>query len=140
MADTNTLDCKIFVETAIDPDGLAKMLAELLSGTVSGRPFARTVQTWCCEIEIRNNPDYDKKLADKFPDGFLSFRYLIEIYPTARADRNERIAVVASILQLLWSRGFPAIAACDYEEELPHKGGVNNRTLPWVSSEQLLRR
>ena len=44
-----------------------------------------------------------------------------------------RYALVDRLLNRLWSQGLPAVAACDYENELPRAGGYNNRSVPWPS-------
>ena len=52
----------------------------------------------------------------------LNFRLLIEAGPQA---------LVARLLQLLWENGIPAVAAADYEDELPEGGGGKSRAVPW---------
>jgi hypothetical protein len=140
MDDTQEMDCKIYVETDLPPQKLGKRLAALLSGTVSDSPASSTVHTPLAELDIRKNSDADSLLARGFPDGFLFFSQVVEIYPAPKADRELRVALVAGILRHFWSQGFPAVAACDYEDNLPHRGGYNDPSLPWVSSEQLLPR
>jgi hypothetical protein len=137
VADTNHLDCKIYVESDLDQDALAKLLAGSLSGTVAGTPVSRTVQTPLGDIDIRKNATSDKLRARQFPDGFLAFRYALELYPAPEAPREDRISLVARLLHRLWSQNLPAVAACDYEDQLPHRGGYNDRSVPWVSLELL---
>jgi hypothetical protein len=134
----NELDCKIYVETDMAQEDLSGLLAALVGGTISSAAGSRTVETPIGEIDIRNNPGSDKLLAQQFPDGFLFFRYTLEIYPSPTARREDRISQVEGILRQLWSRGYPAVAACDYEDDLPNRGGYNDRTCPWVPSEQLI--
>jgi hypothetical protein len=130
------LDCKIYVEAELEPDDLAKTLAESLSGA----SLCRTVKTPLCEIDIRMNAEADKARVREFPDGFLFFRYTLEIYPSPAARREDRVALTATLLRLFWSQGLPAVAACDYEDELLFGGGYNNRSVPWVSLELLPRK
>jgi len=73
-------------------------------------------------LDAERNDDYDEAAAREFPSGFLRFRYRIEI------DSRD---VVERLLPLLWERGVPAVAACDYEDELPEKGGFKSRAVPW---------
>jgi hypothetical protein len=136
----NDLDCKIYVEADLAPEDLGGLLAALVGGTVSSAAGSRTVQSPIGEIDIRNNPDSDKVLAQQFPDGFLFFRYTLEFYPSATARREDRISLVERILRQLWSRGYPAVAACDYEDDLPNRGGYNDRNSPWIRSEQFIGR
>jgi hypothetical protein len=75
-------------------------------------------------LDAERNDDYDAAAAREFPSGFLRFRYRIEV------DTRD---VVERLLPLLWERGYPAVAVCDYEDELPEKGGYKSRAVPWPS-------
>src|SRR3954464_9696066 len=72
--------------------------------------------------DARRSHDRDAIRAREFPDGWLFFRHNVEV---------ERRAHVAPLLRLLWGNGIPAVAACDYEEELPEGGGSKSRNVPW---------
>jgi hypothetical protein len=133
MADALELDCKIYLEADSEPEDLAKLVAESLSST----SLCRTVKTPLGEVDLRMNAEADKVRSREFPDGFLFFRYILEVYPSPAAQREDRIALTATLLRLFWSQGWPAIAACDYEDELPFGGGYNNRSVPWTSLELL---
>jgi hypothetical protein len=132
MSMNNDLDCRVYIDTDRPLADLATLVAGMLSGTLSGPPFAPIVQTAEVEIEVRSNEDSDPTQAHEFPDGFLYFRRALEIYPKQGVQREARVNLVSRILQLLWSQGLPAVAACDYEAELPHQGGYKERTLPWA--------
>ena len=84
---------------------------------------------------MRVNDEADPLRAQDFPDGFLFFHYALEVYPAPGVPREERVKLTAKLLQALWSRGFAAIAACDYEDELPSGGGYKSRPYPWVRTE-----
>ena len=73
-------------------------------------------------LDAERNDDYEAARAREFPDGFLHFRFRIEVDSRAVTER---------LLPLLWERGLPAVAACDYEDELPEKGGYKSRAIPW---------
>ena len=62
--------------------------------------------------------------AREWPSGFLYFPYRVEAGPKRAVER---------LLPLLWDRGIPAVASCDYEDELPEKGGYKSRAIPWPS-------
>jgi hypothetical protein len=133
VAEPNEFDCKIYVDTEQEPDEVAKLLAESLVGAVSNDPGTKTVQTRFGEVEIRKNKESDIVRARQFPEGFLYFRFTLELYPSMTTPREDRVSLAGTILKLLWSRGAPAVAACDYEHELPLGGGYNNRSVPWPS-------
>jgi hypothetical protein len=86
------------------------------------------------EIEFLNNLDYDPISSQQFPDGFLHFQQRIEIFPdeSKSVSLENQIELVSMILKILWSQDIPAIAACDYEENLPNNGGYKSNRVPWV--------
>jgi hypothetical protein len=131
MAECADLACKIYLEPEQAPEEVAALLAELLTGTVSNGPGSWIVHTRSGELDVRKNKDADNHLAQEYPDGFLHFRYAIEFYPFSTAQEANRAPFTAAILESLWARGVPAVAACDYEGELPNRGGYKNRSLPW---------
>jgi hypothetical protein len=74
------------------------------------------------ELDVDHSHERDPIAARRFPDGWLYFRYHVEV------ERREH---VAPLLRLLWDNGIPAVAACDYEDELPERGGGKSRNVPW---------
>lgn len=116
-------DCKIFAEVDIAD----RELLGLVAGVVFApeRPLA---SRW--EVEVLKNEDYDSKRLARFPDGFIYFRYTIDLY-VSDADAREQAAVVADLLRALWAWGFPAVAACAYEDRLPYGGGYKSQSIPW---------
>jgi hypothetical protein len=73
-------------------------------------------------LHVERNDDRDPERAAEFPDGFLYFATLVEAGPQE---------VTAQLLRLLWDAGIPAVAATDYEDELPEGGGYGSRRIPW---------
>ncbi len=133
MDAVNDLDCRIFIDTAEAPDGVAALLAGVLADAVEGNPTGRTIPTRCGEFDIRRNKEADRDRAREFPDGFLYFRYSLEFYPRPQARPEERVSLAARILNFFWDRGQPAVAVCDYEDALPKGGGYKDRSIPWPS-------
>jgi hypothetical protein len=132
MADSADLGCKIFVDTEQTAEELAALLLPVLSGQeVTEGAGVRTIVAPQAEVEIRKNKDFNKERGRVFPDGFLYFAYALEVYPSVGTSRAELVRLTTSILNRLWSQGVPAIAACDYESELPYGGGNDNRSVPW---------
>jgi hypothetical protein len=115
MDDTDKLDCKIFVDSDVSVGELARLLANFLGGSVSGPAFGATVTTTVGDIEIRKNPDHREGVIRESPDRFLFSRDLLEVYPNLASAREERVSLVRELLAWLRSRGWPAVAACDYE-------------------------
>src|SRR5688500_8406685 len=118
MTDFSPPDCKIFVDADIAESELVGLIGQLLfSG--DGVPGA--------DVAIVRNEDYDSNRRRQFPDGFIYFRYYIDLYVDV-LPREERAAAVSRALEGLWSWGFPAVAACDYEAALPHGGGYKSQS------------
>jgi hypothetical protein len=83
-----------------------------------------------CEMEVLKNDEYDSKRSHLFPDGFLYFRYIIDLYMPDESVKAQA-KLVSQLLKYLWDSGFPAVAACAFEAQLPHHGGYKSRRIPW---------
>jgi hypothetical protein len=132
--DLNALDCKVFVEANVTIDDLCGFVGRAVRATIDTTGCTKTIRVPIGQMEIRANEDRQQARAADFPDGFLFFRYVLEFYPQACADRADRIKLIADVLNLFWQHGWPAVAAADYEDDLPHKGGYLNPALPWPSA------
>jgi hypothetical protein len=130
MSAPNDLDCRIYVEG--QQDALVALLLRLCV-EASWDPRARTVRTKHGDIEVRKNDETDPSRALAFPDGFLYFRCVLEFYPNPHVPHEDRVRFLSSLLSEIWGEKLPAAAACDYENELPHRGGFKDKALPWPS-------
>ena len=83
------------------------------------------------ELDILKNPDFNERIAKIFPDGFLHFPYIIEYYKSEKVFDDKDINNSRTILETLWEKNIPAIAASDYEEKLPENGGYKSKKVPW---------
>jgi hypothetical protein len=104
--------CKMFVRAEAPADVFA-VLADLLDGRVVRHSFELPGRV----VEVLRNPDASQ--GDEAD--FLFWPVLVEV------DSDGAPAVVeltTTILTRLWDRGFPTVAACDYEDELPWRGGI----------------
>ena len=70
-----------------------------------------------------NNEDFSEVQRIEESHGFLYSRYYLEIEPKENIKQEEYISDIAMLLEKLWSLGYKAICASDFEEELPRKGG-----------------
>ncbi|MEU4237939.1 hypothetical protein [Actinoplanes sp. NPDC026619] len=127
--DLTEMDCKVFVDGAPGRNELSELVAAAVEGTVS----EDGVVADGLEIYVDDNSeagDEDKSVRKR---GFLFFGNVLEIYFAPRVDLDGRVGVVTAILENLWRRELPAVAACDYEDRLPLSGGVADAA-PWPSS------
>jgi hypothetical protein len=113
-------ECKLFVDAEISASDLISFLAHVLRESPAH-----------CEMEVIKNEDYDSNRRRHFPDGFVYFRYIIDLY---MPDENITVQVdlVRQLLEYLWDSGFPAVAASAFEARLPEHGGYKSPNVPWV--------
>src|SRR5687768_13555646 len=98
---------------ADDPADVLATLAEIFNGPVE----RHVIEVRGASVEVLRNPDR----TGAPEQDFLYWPVLVEI------ESNGTLAVLdltAEILTHLWDRGFPTVAACDYDDELPWQGGI----------------
>jgi hypothetical protein len=104
--------CKMFVRSG-DPENVRAALTEVLDGCEPGRSEELPGVT----VEVLRNPDVSPNDATNF----LFWPVLVEV----ESDGTSVVVdLTTAILTQLWDRGFPTVAACDYEDELPWRGGI----------------
>ncbi len=114
-------DCKVFVDAEISENELVSLTAPVIFTPDDGISL---------QVEVVRNEDYDSNRRRQFPDGFIYFRYTLDLF-MSDATVARQAAVVTRLLKRLWEWGFPAVAACAYEERLPKRGGYRSRAVPW---------
>lgn len=84
------------------------------------------------EFILLKNSDFDSLKQIEFPDGFLHFKYVLEInFLNDEIENSKIISKVNEILEYLWKSNISAIASCDYENLLINKGGYKSLLIPW---------
>lgn len=126
--------CKIYVHVNLSLQELIELTAKEFDGHVE----MYTVVTPLFEIHIDKNDWFDEAKSEVFPDGFLHFRYELDVFPQPSQLQKEHIHWLSRFLTSLWSKNIPAVAACDYEEFLPCKGGYKDGTIPWLGADNPL--
>lgn len=116
-------DCMI----RVDAGARDELLALLLAALPGARQERNTIEAPGVELYVDDNDETDATRRAEFPDGFLYFSHVVEVY----ADATPAIALTRKLLERLWAAGRPAVASCDYEDELPHRGGYRSRDVPW---------
>lgn len=111
--------CKVFVNADVARSDLVDTIAHALDGRI--KPLNTVAgDTW--EIDVRRNDEHDAERSKDQENGFLFFPYYLDVVARRGRDRQAQIALVSRLLERLWERGYGAVAACDFEEELPRKG------------------
>ena len=120
MRDEEDLGCEIYVDTDVDEDDLFRLVCSL-TGALKGE--LRTITTDWSEIDIKRNEVFDEIRRLEELDGFLYYRYYFDVEPGESISRDRMIESVGKFLEGLWGLGWKAVTACDYEDELPRRGG-----------------
>ena len=108
------LFCKLFIDAACEHEELVRRLADLTEGTAENW----SISTGWSEFNVVRNDDFDA-VRRQGHRGFLYFRYFLEIESQAVVDQKIYIAQIGALLASLCDAGMRAIAACDFEDQLP---------------------
>lgn len=119
---TEDLFCKIFVDGYDTRLGLTEDIARLFGVMKADEGY---IDTEWGEVYVLQNSDRDATAASREVDAFLYFRHLVELEPKlSEGGRQKTIAVISKLLVYFWSNSIRAVAACNFERELPRNGGA----------------
>ena len=125
----NFFDCIIYCSGKMSVHELRNKIAFLLNAEKTAISF---IETDFYEISIHPNKEYNSEREREFPDGFLFFKYIIDIGFDKTSNQKKCIEEVSKILNWLWETAdMSAIASCNYEDLLPNKGGYKAKEIPW---------
>lgn len=110
--------CKIFVRLD-DPDQVMNALSGMFGGAFERRSLTLDFGI----IDVLRNPDFTAE-----SDDFVQWPVVVELEAQEPADAAVVVTAVSRILTVFWGTGSPAVAACDFEDELPWKGGIEQLT------------
>jgi len=113
------LFCKIFIESPLTQKDLIHVISNIVNGTIELGHYITSDQM---EIDVLENDEYDEVLLKDSNQGFLYYRYYLEIEPTNNVAEYNYIQNISNLLENLWNQGNKAVAACDFENELPRLG------------------
>jgi hypothetical protein len=107
--------CKVFVNHD-EPATVLTRLAALLDAETE----RRTLLLPGLVMDVRQNPD----LAQDAGNDFVQWPVIIEAEAEGSDAGPAMVQAMTQILTDLWTAGIPAVAACDFEDELPWHGGI----------------
>lgn len=114
-----TLYCKLFIDYEGERSSVENLIASALDGQIHG--FGE-ITTQTLDVSVRKNDDHNPVLKTNPTDGSLFYRYYLEIEPCDDGvSPTTYIRDIGNLLCGLWSQGVGAVAACDFENELPSK-------------------
>ncbi len=111
--------CQIYVDTNLEHDALLTVIQTAIGGELE----RNTISTPEIDVYIDRNDSFDEVRRKEFPDGFLYFRYVLDMDTQGKELWDSYISFITKVLETCWSSGFKAVAACDFESRLPHDGG-----------------
>jgi len=117
--------CTIYVRWSGDDSSLAESVADALKGE-PGR-FA-SVQSQMVSADVQKNHAYDPtgrfgpNRTDQRPQ-FLSWPFYVDIERNPQTSPSEMVEAISAVLDALWHGDIDAVASCDFEDELPRRGG-----------------
>jgi hypothetical protein len=112
------LFCKIYVLVALPKQAVLELLVELTKGDQIGS----TIETPWGVLDLLKNDESDLTKVSG-PDAFLFFPYFVDIEPARDVNRGKYVKEIGNLLLALWNKKIAAVAASDFECELPRKGG-----------------
>ncbi|MEV5816662.1 hypothetical protein [Streptomyces mutabilis] len=117
-------DASVYVDAVAAPRVVGR-LRDLL-GLVEDDGAELVVGPLCVEGE--HNDYATGQRANPFD--FLQWPTVLECEARAGTPAEEVVQAVAAVLEALWRGGFKAVAACDFEDELPARGGIDRYPYP----------
>lgn len=110
--------CQTYALTSLSMDELQELITSITEG-LSGK-FGSIETPWGY-VDVNRNDEADESSA-AMPDGFLSYPYFLDIGGPPGTSEKQFKNEVIKITEALWSQGIVTVSACDFEDELPHKG------------------
>lgn len=120
--------CGLYVDASESEEVFAKGLANFLRLVTDKWNDIKSSEV---SINILQNDDFDINERTDAENGFLFYRYKLEIEPNEELGQQNAVKFVSKILEYLWSKGYPATAACGYEDNLPNKGKLIPENQIW---------
>jgi len=114
---TYELQFLIMVDTSLALDDLVARLIEKLEGARKVRPRSFDWRdNW---ISVWPNDDHDPTATSDPEEGFLHYRYLVEVSPLAKnAPVEHQVSLAKELERVFESLGASAVVCADFEELL----------------------
>ena len=118
------LFCRVNVHSEMPHGEFVSFLAR----SVGGVNRMNSITTNLLDISVDDNDGFDAAKSSTGQNRWLYFRYTLEIDPIANVAPGDYLAAIGTLVKLLWSSGMDAVAACEFEEQLPQ----NVRRFSWT--------
>jgi hypothetical protein len=126
--DSESMDlfCRINVQAEVPHREFVATVARCAGGSCR----LNAVRSQTLDISVDENDLYDPAKSRTGKDRWLYFRYALAIDPVEGVGSAEYIESLGALLTCLWSSCMEAVAACDFEDELPR----NERRAKWTTA------
>ncbi|KAB2384593.1 hypothetical protein [Actinomadura montaniterrae] len=104
--------CGLYLR-GLSKDAAVDLVAQAIATSLDGA----VAQLNGLEIEVLRNPGFVSDAED-----FPTWPIKIEVVKQEAAP-SQMVDAVSKLLTFAWRAGYEAVAACDYEDELPAEGG-----------------
>ena len=113
-------ECLIYTEFSGERSELINKLASILRVSPNNLGVASNI---LAADVLTNDDNYFEEGVDKLEDKYLTYSYILDIGScNADVSIEDMIKELSTILECLWNDGYPAVAECEYKEQLPHNG------------------
>lgn len=110
------LDCSIYVDSE-NREAIRRCVAHSLGGGIEESDIVRAS---ALKVYVAHN-DYETGAADS--SDFVAWPSVLECEQASGSSAEAFVNAVGECLESLWKAHFRAVAACDFENLLPHSGG-----------------
>ncbi|MEU0373319.1 hypothetical protein ABZ070_24235 [Streptomyces sp. NPDC006283] len=117
-------DCAIYVDAQNRSD-----LVDRLASVAHGGEAPGVLRVGPMHLAVAHN-DYATARAAGSGSGFLQWEFVVECEASPGAGGVEVVAAVTVVLETLWRAGYRAVAACDFEDELPAGSKMRRPLVP----------
>ena len=125
--DRQELYCSLFIDYIGEINALVLELKNMVGGEIKLDNYLKNLilDICVCSNDSHNDPKYGKPIPWGTTDEFLYYKYFLEIFPKdENPNQEEYEKELGNLLEKLWAKGYKAVAAYGFEENLPRNGGM----------------
>jgi len=118
--DVEDLSCEIYIDADIERAMLTSALAHHLCRCASPLDNIEANHYY---ILVYTNLTFDPVQRQNGEGAFWYYRFYLCVEAHAGQQRKDHVDLVSSVLTYCWAQGWPSVAICADENELPRRGG-----------------
>jgi len=122
----NDIDVDFFIHTDMD---IKELTALIEKHTAMKFDEDLEAESFPLFLRLKENRHFDKSKVECFHEGFLYFKYRLNVECDHEEIKGSYINFLSGLLFFLWEHGMRVIASCDFEDSLPYGGGYQS----WIN-------